>query len=707
VSNNFVTVTWNLTGVQNITVNYTNATTGCTSPTPFVFPVTVHPLPVPVISGNPSLCEGASGQVYTTEAGHSNYVWTISSGAIIESGGTSNTITLTWTTAGVHTVYVNYTDIHGCTAAAATGYPVTVNQLPNVLFNYITPASCSGVALNITLSSNVSGASFASAATGSSGNVNPQTASGNGNIAQIFTNTGTAIENVIFSVTPTATGCSPVAPVLSNPVPIYPVPDLITSPATLTVCPNSQANVTLSSNVLNTTFSWTATGSTGITPALVNGNGNIAETFQNSGTTPASVSFAIIPTANGCPNPGLSPYLLYVNPKPGVVFPASPPNPQTICSGTASTLVNLLSTVILPGITFDWTAAAFDPVNPTPNVTGFTTPNNGNTIPGENISSTLLNPGVIKYNVTATFANGGATCPGDPSEYQVVVNPSPTVALSPANPTGQTICSGTSSQAISFTPNVTPVTYVWQAVEVVGVSSPVLNGTTDNIPSQVLTVTGTVQGHVKYKVTPTYQGSMSFNCTGGDSYSTIFVNPLPAPSISSTSPTTVCELQPNLIYTTPNVPGNSYSWNVTGASSVVNGNTNTATVTWGPYTASPGTLTVTETINSTGCPKTSAVYSVILQQRPIPTLTGQVVVCEGSAGNLYLTEPGMSNYDWTIAGGSISSGGTATTNTATVTWTTPGSPLDSGQLHQWAGLPRISCQKSCGDSKSPAGFYHF
>ncbi|MEI7726149.1 MAG: hypothetical protein WCK09_13660 [Bacteroidota bacterium] len=178
-SNSSVTVTWNLTGAQTVSVNYTNPTTGCTSPTPFVFPVTVHPRPIPLITGNANVCQGASGQVYSTEAGKSNYLWTISSGAIIESGGgNENTITLTWTTPGNHTVYVNYTDANGCTASTASSLIVTVNGMPNVIFNYITPSSCSGIALNIQLSSNVTGATFIWTATGSSSNVNPQTISG-------------------------------------------------------------------------------------------------------------------------------------------------------------------------------------------------------------------------------------------------------------------------------------------------------------------------------------------------------------------------------------------------------------------------------------------------------------------------------------------------------------------------------------------------
>ena len=72
------------------------------------------------------------GMFYTTESGMTNYIWIVSAGGTITAGGgpANNTITVTWNTAGPQTVSVNYTNGNGCTAAAATVYPVTVNVLP-------------------------------------------------------------------------------------------------------------------------------------------------------------------------------------------------------------------------------------------------------------------------------------------------------------------------------------------------------------------------------------------------------------------------------------------------------------------------------------------------------------------------------------------------------------------------------------------------
>ncbi len=55
------------------------------------------------------------------------------------------------------------------------------------------------------------------------------------------------------------------------------------------------------------------------------------------------------------------------------------------------------------------------------------------------------------------------------------------------------------------------------------------------------------------------------------------------------------------------------------------------------------------------------------------SLTGPGSVCQGSTGNVYTTDAGQTNYNWSVTGGTITAGGTLTDNTATVTWTTAGS----------------------------------
>ena len=126
-----LTVTWNTSGAQTVSVNYTNLNS-CTAASATVKNVTVNPLPVPTITGNASACVTSTGNVYSTEAGMTGYIWSVSAGGTITGGGGAgnNTVIVTWNTAGAQTVSVNYTNTNGCTAAAPIVHNVTVNALP-------------------------------------------------------------------------------------------------------------------------------------------------------------------------------------------------------------------------------------------------------------------------------------------------------------------------------------------------------------------------------------------------------------------------------------------------------------------------------------------------------------------------------------------------------------------------------------------------
>ncbi|MEI6900441.1 MAG: hypothetical protein WCL00_11235, partial [Bacteroidota bacterium] len=128
---NSITVTWTTAGPQTVSVNYTNST-GCTAANPTVYNVTVNPLPVPTITGSATACVGSTGNVYTTQAGMSNYIWNKSSGGTITAGGgtSSNTITIKWDAVGVQNVSVSYTNGNGCISPSPTSYNVSVNPLP-------------------------------------------------------------------------------------------------------------------------------------------------------------------------------------------------------------------------------------------------------------------------------------------------------------------------------------------------------------------------------------------------------------------------------------------------------------------------------------------------------------------------------------------------------------------------------------------------
>lgn len=123
----------NKTVAGNYTVVATNVSTSVIANMTGSAIVTVNPLPTVTITGETTpVSLGSTGNVYTTQSGMSNYLWNVSAGGIVTSGGGSsnNTVTVTWNTAGVQSISVNYTNATGCTASSATNYPVTVNSLP-------------------------------------------------------------------------------------------------------------------------------------------------------------------------------------------------------------------------------------------------------------------------------------------------------------------------------------------------------------------------------------------------------------------------------------------------------------------------------------------------------------------------------------------------------------------------------------------------
>lgn len=129
--------TYVISGTPTVTGNYSytlNVTTMgiCLPPSQASGKITVNTLPVPIITGPSPVCVGIAGNVYTTEAGMTNYTWTVSSGGSITAGGGTgdNSVTITWSVAGSRSVSVNYTNANGCRAASPTVYNVTVYPVP-------------------------------------------------------------------------------------------------------------------------------------------------------------------------------------------------------------------------------------------------------------------------------------------------------------------------------------------------------------------------------------------------------------------------------------------------------------------------------------------------------------------------------------------------------------------------------------------------
>ena len=127
-------------------------------------------------------------------------------------------------------------------------------------------------------------------------------------------------EWVSYDVIPNVNGCSG-SPV-SFVVTVFPVANVIFNPPGQTLCSGGSTAINLTSGVTGTTFTWTASGSNPSVTGYLAGNGNIiSQTLNNSGYLPGSVTYVVLPTANGCPGTNGS-VMVTLNPLPQVTFVA-------------------------------------------------------------------------------------------------------------------------------------------------------------------------------------------------------------------------------------------------------------------------------------------------------------------------------------------------------------------------------------------------
>ena len=172
---------------------------------------------------------------------------------------------------------------------------------------------------------------------------------------QTLDNTGFNIETVTYNLTPIANGCS--GNITPYVVTIFPTPDLSNTPPSMQLCNNSPTNLTLTSNIAGTSFTWTCTPSS----ANITGWANNAvpttvlnQFLTNLGLNTEWVTTIVTPSANGCLGP-VTDYTVTVVQSPDVFFN---PAAQTICSQQTSN-IQVLSSV--PGTTFTWTVTPSSP----------------------------------------------------------------------------------------------------------------------------------------------------------------------------------------------------------------------------------------------------------------------------------------------------------------------------------------------------------
>ncbi len=582
--------------------------------------VTVNQLPVPSISGPSPVCVNSTGNVYSTEQGMTAYTWSISAGGTITAGNGTNVITVTWNTAGLQSVSINYTDANGCTAINPSVYNVTVNNLPIPTLSG--PATvCAGTAGNVyTTEQSMSANNWIVSAGGTI------TAGGTTTSNSVTVTWNTAGAQTVSINYTNANGCTAASPTV-YPVTVKALP-LPTVSGPVSVCNNSTGNVYTTETGM-TGYTWSIVGGT-ITAGGTATSNTATVTWTSVGTQSISVNYT---NANGCNASTATVYPVSVNalPTPNLL------GPTPVCATTSG---NVYTTDSFQGITnYVWSVSAGGTITA------------GGTASSNTATVTWNTAGTQSVSVNYTTLSGCTAASA--TTYPVTVNalPVPTIT-GPAS-----VCATSTGNVYTTQPGMTG--YSWSIV-----GGTITAGGTAT--SNTTTVTWTSSG----------AQSISVNYTNGNGCSAaapttynVTVNALPVPVITGSA--TSCSGSTGNVYSTQ-AGMTGYTWSVSAGGSITSGaGTSAITVSWN--TAGAQTVFVNYT-NTGGCTATSpSIFNVVVNPIPVPGISGPPTACLNSTGNVYTTETGMFNYVWTVsAGGTITAGGTATSSFVTVTWNTVG-----------------------------------
>lgn len=401
------------TAVYTITPRAPN---GCLG-TPVIATVNVTAIPqVEVVVTPPSqtICSGESINIAISSVPPGALIsWTVQqfnvTGASAGSGDLiSQTLRTTTTAPGTVTYIITPITDNGC-EGAPINVTITVNPVPLATASPSGETICSGASTHIALTATVPGTTFSWTVTQS--NVTGASAGSGNLIAQTLKTIVPGPGKAVYTVIPTANGCS--GPSIKVIVNVDEGPRATATPSTETICSGQSTDIDLSSNIEGTTFSWTVTESNvvGATPSegFVDGPiDQVLQLFPNI-LIPGKAVYTITPKSpGGCLGRSI---------KATVNVIASPtitatPDTQTICSGTPT---DILLTSDIEGTTFSWTVVETDVVG------AFASS-------GSRIAQVLRlatdkcgnskKEGTAVYTVTSNLPNG---CPGEPVIVTITV----------------------------------------------------------------------------------------------------------------------------------------------------------------------------------------------------------------------------------------------------------------------------------------------
>ena len=607
-TSNTVTLQWLTSGNKTISINYTNSNSCTALSATNSTQTTVSALPSPTFIAQAGSAVCASNDVtYTTQAGQSNYVWTVpgilNTDYKITGGGlgaSSNTVTLQWLTSGNKTVSINYYNSNSCTALSATNSTqTTVSALPTPTFT-AQPAS-SVCASNISTFNNI----IYTTQAGQSNYI--WTVPGALNTDYIITGGGIGIGsntvtlqwlttgNKTVSINYTNSNSCTALNTTSSITKVNPLPTA-TIAGNTTVCKNSATSITFTgaTGTAPYTFSYNING--GITQTVTSVSGNsyqLPAITSNTGSVPYNLLSVQDASSTTCSQPQISTVTVVINPLPT----ASIGGTNTVCQSSTAPNVTFTGGNATAPYTFTYT------INGT-NKTVTTTSGNSVTV-----AAPTGNAGNFNYNLVSVMESSTTFCSQNQSGTAiVVVNPLPTATISGTT----TVCQNDNNPNITFTGSSATAPYTF-TYTIGGVTNTVTTTTGNSVTVATPTATG---GTVTYNLISVKESSTTFCSQNQSGVSVVTINPNPAVPTFTIAPTSVCAGTKNqnlMANCSAPTGGITWNWSSQDANSTVKiydpstGNNNGSVVSFGKTGNVNATIIVVDTIAATGCHSTNSI----------------------------------------------------------------------------------------------------
>jgi gliding motility-associated-like protein len=607
------TLTNTSTNTIPVTYVYTLSANGCSNTQSLVVAVT----PIPIVTNKTvTICSNTSFLINPTGVPvGTQYTWAnpASNPLGVVTGGSAqmlqNTINQTLSNTTISPAVSSYTvtpEANGCTGTAFT-VSVTVNPIP-VASNYAHAAVCSGNTFTYTPASLPAGTTYSwgnPVLTPLQGLTGGSAQSVQAVISQTLISNNNVANTAVYSVIPSANGCSGSS--FQVTVPVNPVP--VVANTTASICSGNSFTVTPGSVPIGTTYTWTApvhtpNGTVIGSSAQSTPQTSISQLLSNTTTVAVQSVYTVTPATGSCNG---TPFTITVGVNPGTQLNLSV-TPAAICSNSNFSYAAASNT---PGTSFQWTRSILG---------GITNPaSSGTGNPMEVLFNITTQPITVTYAYTLTTPAGCTNA----ETVSVRVNPTPSFTSLLNVPA---ICSGTT---FNYNPvsTMTGTSFTWTRNTVAFISNNAASGPGN--PAEILVNTSLNSVNTFYDYILTANG-----CSNNQ---TVTVPVSPTPTITNQTTATCNNIAFALLPT--NVPANTrYTWttpvinplgSVSGATAETFAQTNISQLLVNQtLNAAITRYTVTPTAGS--C--VGATFSIDVTINPSATIANQTMaaVCSGS-----------------------------------------------------------------------------